>query len=78
MIYHYYHLGATVLSNNAFGPGTGPIHLDSVQCTGSENSLFDCGFESNNNCTHSQDVGIRCINSTGNIYLYFIIIKYSP
>jgi hypothetical protein len=47
---------------NNYGPGTGQIWLDSVQCTGSETDIANCphnawGF---NDCAHSQDVSISC------------------
>ncbi|XP_072181985.1 scavenger receptor cysteine-rich domain-containing protein DMBT1-like [Diadema setosum] len=51
-----------VLTNAAFGQGTGDIWLDDVSCTGAERNIFDCG---NNgigvhNCEHSEDAGVRC------------------
>ena len=50
-----------------FGQGSGPIWLDNVLCEGSELRLIDCprldeGEEiGGHNCTHSEDVGIRCL-----------------
>ena len=46
-----------------FGPGIGPIFLDSVRCTGYENRLFDCahrGLEVES-CQHFQDAGVVCL-----------------
>ena len=44
------------------GPGTGPIHLDDVHCTGKEESIFECESSGlgNHNCLHNEDVGIIC------------------
>ena len=51
-----------------FGPGSGSILLDDVNCVGNETSLLACDYRKKNgvktvkhhNCTHSQDVGVRC------------------
>ncbi|NXA09450.1 MARCO protein, partial [Sapayoa aenigma] len=42
--------------------GTGPIWLDDINCSGSENSIFDCR-KSNwgaHNCNHNEDAGVEC------------------
>ena len=54
-----------------FGGGVDPIHLDNVQCTGSETTILQCPQNEigNHNCTHSEDAGVRCL--TGR-YLYII------
>ncbi|XP_030834273.1 locomotion-related protein Hikaru genki-like [Strongylocentrotus purpuratus] len=49
----------------AYGAGSGKIHLDEVECTGSESSLEDC-IESEfgvHNCDHSEDAGVTCGDS---------------
>ena len=56
-------VGAIPRLNAAFGEGSGPIVLDDMRCTGLEYRLFDCehgGFEVNN-CAHSKDAGVVCI-----------------
>ena len=37
-----------------------PIFMDSVHCSGDENSLFDCQFTSLPMCSVNDDVGIIC------------------
>ena len=46
-----------------FGGGDGPIHLDEVQCTGSESSVLQCPQNEigNHDCAHSEDAGVRCL-----------------
>jgi len=53
------------MMNNRYGPGSGPIWLDSVQCTGSETSIADCQHDNwgDHNCVHSEDVSIACTES---------------
>ncbi|KAM7067296.1 galectin-3-binding protein [Molossus nigricans] len=51
----------------AFGPGTGPVMLDEVQCTGTEPSLANCSSLGwlKSRCGHRQDAGVICSNETG-------------
>lgn len=39
--------------------------LDNLACTGTETRLIDCPHNGLNihNCVHSQDIGVRCIQS---------------
>lgn len=51
------------VANAYFGQGTGPIHLNGVQCKGSESSITECPSAppgGQNQCTHAADVGVVC------------------
>ena len=44
------------------GQGSGPIWLDNLACTGTEESLHDCPHNGigNHNCEHDEDAGVTC------------------
>ncbi|XP_069466783.1 neurotrypsin-like isoform X2 [Ambystoma mexicanum] len=45
-----------------FGEGQGPIHLDNVECSGTENTLIECVKQDQgiHNCWHNEDAGAIC------------------
>ena len=55
-------MNATVKVNAAYGPGTGPIFLDRVNCTGQEDRLLNCpsSLPEINSCNHNQDASVEC------------------
>lgn len=57
----------TAVGRAAFGPGSGPIWLDGVRCTGAEVRLQGCphGPWNASDCSHEEDVGVRCYGETG-------------
>ena len=58
-------VGAEVLSDGVFGQGTGPIFIDGLPCSGTEDNILDCnavlGYHF---CSHDEDVAVRCIGKT--------------
>jgi len=50
------------VSNAHFGPGSGPIWVNTILCSGSESALKNCGSSGwgIHVCTHSLDAGVIC------------------
>ncbi|KAK1794612.1 hypothetical protein P4O66_001331 [Electrophorus voltai] len=47
----------------AFGPGTGPININKLNCTGTENNLWQCSTQKPSHrdfCGHKEDAGVVC------------------
>ena len=64
------YIGAQGASFSQFGQGIGPIHLDNVQCTGTENSLLQCTYSPIHNCAHFEDAGVICVNGSAGSSMY--------
>ena len=66
-----------VVRNGFFGQGQTAIHLDDLDCDGTERRLADCNHlgVGNHNCAHFEDVGVIChgesIYSRPNSYVLF-------
>ncbi|XP_044841497.1 antigen WC1.1-like [Mauremys mutica] len=51
----------------AFGEGTGPIWVETLNCRGTESSLWDCPAKpwGESNCGHKEDVAVNCSGMPG-------------
>ena len=55
----HFNAGSTVW--NGRRPGTGPIHMDSVNCSGFELTLLSCQYDPNiDDCIHNEDALVQC------------------
>ena len=63
-IYCNYYAGSVSRTAAYFGSSSyGPVSIGSIQCSGSETRLQDCGLSQTpgSACTHSRDAGITCV-----------------
>ncbi|XP_072536177.1 uncharacterized protein [Salminus brasiliensis] len=55
------------VKGHTFGPGTGPIHISKLNCSGTESNIWQCrtrhGPEDSNYCGHKEDAGVVCSGS---------------
>ena len=61
-----FHGSAQPTKSGSFGPGKGPIWLDELGCSGTENALMECARLpwAKHNCRHAEDAGVRCSHPT--------------
>ncbi len=67
------------IQEGAYGLGTGPIVLDNVECTGTEQRLEDCAHLpfGLHNCVHAEDAGVVCLCEHYLLVLFGIAARYS-
>lgn len=57
---------AVPLANAYYGPGTGPIYIDELNCIGNETNIGQCDRKplGVNDCEHNEDAGVMCLTHT--------------
>ncbi|XP_075280248.1 scavenger receptor cysteine-rich domain-containing protein DMBT1-like [Opisthocomus hoazin] len=62
------------LSEARFGPGTGNILLDDVQCQGDEENLWECSHRgiAVHNCQHKEDASVICAGTLAHMSLRLV------
>ena len=71
--YNHHHLEAVAVKRAHFGSFEfHPIHLDNVQCAGSEENITQCSYGTSTaiNCDHSEDAGVIC----GGEYIHYFCL----
>ena len=64
----YYHRQSVPIDRAGFGPGNGPILMDTVRCDGTEIALDRCSYSSQHNCDHDEDAGVVCCCTDDGLY----------
>lgn len=55
--------GVVLTGDDSYGPGSGPVFVETLTCEGDESSILECRDVNlrRQSCTHDRDVSIRCI-----------------
>jgi len=63
---------AMALCCASFGQGSGPVHMSSVVCSGSEPNITSCSYSATSS-GHQWDVGVQCQPGTiPGMYLHIL------
>ncbi|XP_052777286.1 uncharacterized protein LOC128214704 isoform X2 [Mya arenaria] len=62
--------GAQFFTAAYHGQGTGPVHIDRLDCQSSSQALSDCPYLYTNTCSHARDVSVVC-NDCGKPDIHF-------
>ena len=61
----FIHAASVAIGSAYFGPGTGLINLNNVECMGTEQTILNCSFSSTITCNHGDDASVVCQASQG-------------
>ena len=71
----FIHSASTAIGSAYFGPGTGLINLNVVQCMGTENTIQECLYSSIITCNHGDDASVVCQASQGENHSFNACMK---
>lgn len=63
--------GSKTLYGQPFGRGTGPVHMNGVECQGNESSILQCNHRGWRKypCDHSRDATVNCTSYRSMCYI---------
>lgn len=63
--------GSKTLYGQPFGRGTGPVHMNGVECQGNESSILQCNHRGWGKypCDHSRDATVNCTSYRSMCYI---------
>lgn len=69
MLFWQYRLDTYYTAASRYGQGSGHIYIENLMCNGSENHIDNCSYNTENTCTHAEDVSVVCTGKKSPTFL---------